>query len=67
MIKAEAEPLAEAVAAFGDGQTYAQFFFYQKLGPALKSVLASTDGPFADIFRELSQTEAAARSQGEQP
>jgi len=65
--KAEAEPLAEAVAAFGDGRTYAQFFFYQKLGPALKSVLASTDGPFADIFRALSQSEAPAPAQGEQP
>ena len=52
---AEADPLAEAVTAFGDGQTYAQFYFYQKLAPALKSVLASTDGPFADIFRTLSQ------------
>jgi regulator of protease activity HflC (stomatin/prohibitin superfamily) len=53
--QAEAKPLGEAVAAFGDGQTYAQFFFYQKLAPALKSVLASTDGPFADVFRALSE------------
>ncbi len=51
--RAEAEPLRSAVTAFGDGQTYAQYFFYQKLAPALKSVLASTDGPFADIFRAL--------------
>jgi regulator of protease activity HflC (stomatin/prohibitin superfamily) len=50
---AEARPLADAVSAFGDGETYAQFFFYQRLAPALKSVLASTDGPFADIFRAL--------------
>lgn len=54
--EAQAKPLQEAVAAFGDGETYAQFFFYQKLAPALKSVLASTDGPFADIFRALSQS-----------
>ena len=51
--QAEAEPLRAVVGAFGDGQTYAQYFFYQKLAPALKSVLASTDGPFADIFRAL--------------
>ena len=50
---AEAEPLANAVRAFGDGETYAQYFFYQKLGPAVKSVLASTEGPLADIFRDL--------------
>jgi regulator of protease activity HflC (stomatin/prohibitin superfamily) len=51
--RAEADPLQEAVTAFGGGEMYAQYFFYQKLAPALKSVLASTDGPFADIFRAL--------------
>jgi regulator of protease activity HflC (stomatin/prohibitin superfamily) len=51
--QAEARPLRDAVQAFGDGQTYAQYFLYQKLAPALKSVLASTDGPFADVFRTL--------------
>lgn len=52
--QAKARPLAEAVNAFGDGESYAQFFFYQKLAPAMKNVLDSTDGPFADIFRSLS-------------
>lgn len=52
--KAEAEPLADAVAAFGAGDAYAQYYFYQRLGPALKSILASTEGPFADIFKALS-------------
>ena len=55
--EAEAKPLAEAISAFGGGDTYAQYLFYQKLGPALKSVLANTEGPFADIFRSLSQTQ----------
>lgn len=54
--QAEARPLRDAIAAFGDGETYAQFFFYQKLAPAVKSVLASTDGTFAEIFRNLSNT-----------
>ncbi len=58
--EAEARPLAEAVNAFGGGETYAQYFFYQKLSPALKSVLASTEGPFADIFRALSANAQAA-------
>jgi regulator of protease activity HflC (stomatin/prohibitin superfamily) len=53
--EAQAKPLGQAVTAFGDGERYAQYFFYQKLGPALKSVLASTDGPFAEIFRSLSE------------
>ncbi len=52
---AQAEPLRAAVSAFGDGETYAQYFFYEKLGPAVKSVLASTDGPMADIFRALAE------------
>ena len=69
--EAEARPLAEAVRAFGGGGAYAQYFFYQKLGPALKSVLASTEGPFAEIFRSLSELEGAALPQpalkGEQP
>lgn len=52
--EAKARPLRDAVAAFGDGRAYAQYFFYQKLAPAMKSVLATTDGPFADIFRSLS-------------
>ncbi len=54
--RAEAEPLQAAVQAFGNGHTYAQFFFYQKLAPAVRSVLASTDGPFGDIFRALVPT-----------
>ena len=60
--EAEARPLRDAISAFGGGEAYAQYFFYQKLGPALKSVLASTEGPFADIFRTLSaSTETAPK------
>lgn len=57
--EAEARPLRDAVAAFGGGEQYAQYFYYQKLSPALKSVLASTDGPLADILRSLSTPPAA--------
>ena len=62
--EAEAKPLRDAISAFGGGDAYAQYFFYQKLGPALKSVLASTEGPFADIFRALSQAESAGAGGG---
>ena len=55
--EAEARPLRDAIRAFGGGEGYAQYYFYQKLGPAIKSVLASTEGPFADIFRSLSASE----------
>ncbi|MDX2200113.1 MAG: SPFH domain-containing protein [Phycisphaerae bacterium] len=52
--EAEALPLRDAVNAFGGGDAYAQHFFYQKLAPSLKTILANTDGPFSDIFKALS-------------
>ncbi len=64
---AEAQPLHDAVLAFGDGETYAQYFFYQKLGPAVKSVLASTDGPLADIFKALSHAPPAGAAPPKPP
>lgn len=51
--QALAGPLSQAVQAFGGGDTYARFFVYQMLAPAVKSILASTEGPFADVFRAL--------------
>ena len=65
--EAEAKPLADAVTAFGGGESYAQYYFYQKLAPALKSVLASTDGPFAEIFRSLSRSVPAGMSSSRSP
>ncbi|MBC8106698.1 MAG: hypothetical protein H7Z14_08930 [Anaerolineae bacterium] len=51
--QAEAEPLRQQVTAFGGGESYAQFFFYQKVAPSVKSILANTDGPFADFFKQM--------------
>ena len=51
--QAEAEPLRQQVAAFGDGQAFAQYFFYQKVAPSIKTILTNTDGPFADIFKQF--------------
>jgi regulator of protease activity HflC (stomatin/prohibitin superfamily) len=61
--QAEADPLREQVSAFGDGETYAQYFFYQKLAPSVKSILASSDGPFADVFRQFSLPSSPAKSE----
>jgi regulator of protease activity HflC (stomatin/prohibitin superfamily) len=63
--QAEAEPLAQQVQAFGDGATYAQFFYFQNVAPAVKSILANTDGPFADLFMQFASPHAA-RSPGTQ-
>ena len=64
--QAEAEPLRQQVAAFGDGNAYAQYFFFQKLAPSVKSILTNTEGPFADLFHQLSAPlKTAPASQGQ--
>jgi regulator of protease activity HflC (stomatin/prohibitin superfamily) len=51
--QAEAEPLQRQVAAFGGGEAYARYFFYQRMAPAIKSILSNTEGPFADLFKQF--------------
>ena len=65
--QARAEPLRNAVAAFGDGTTYAQHFFLQKVAPAIQSILSNTEGPFAEIFntfQEFTPPEAPPAARG---
>lgn len=56
--QAEADPLRQQIQAFGGGENYAQYFFYQKVAPSVKSILTNTDGPFADLFRQLATPQA---------
>ena len=66
--RAKAEPLARSVKAFGDGTTYAQQFFLQRVAPAVRSILTNTDGPFAEIFKELQNfSHAPAQQTGDKP
>ncbi len=62
--QAEAEPLHNQVTAFGGGENYAQYFFYQKVAPSIKSILTNSDGPFADIFKQM-VSPAKSTSSGE--
>jgi hypothetical protein len=63
--RAEAEPLKQQVQAFGgDGRSYAQFFFYQKVAPSIKSILTNSDGPFADIFKQYMTQPSTQPTQG---
>jgi regulator of protease activity HflC (stomatin/prohibitin superfamily) len=64
--QARAEPLARSVRAFGDGTTYAQQFFLQRVAPSIKSILSNTEGPFADIFEQF-QDFKNVPSRGGQP
>jgi len=57
--EAEAKPLAQQVQAFGDGNAYAQYFFYQKVAGSVKSVMTNTDGPFGEVFKQFAQPAVA--------
>jgi regulator of protease activity HflC (stomatin/prohibitin superfamily) len=64
--QAEADPLRQQVAAFGDGNAFAQYFFYLKLAPSVKSILTNTDGPFADMFKQFAQPAKGTSNPGGQ-
>lgn len=64
---ARAEPLAAAVAAFGDGHTYAQQFFLLKTAPSIHSILTNTEGPFAEVFKQFNTFKPVAEQQSAPP
>ena len=49
------EGLKEAASAFGNGQAYVRYLLYQKLAPSFRYILSNTDGPFLNIFKELTK------------
>lgn len=65
--QAKAEPLRAAVNAFGDGQAYARYTYLQKIGPAIRNVMTTTDGPFADVFREFAAQAGSPPAQDRRP
>ena len=66
--QARAEPLARSVRAFGDGVSYAQQFYFQKVAPAIRSILTNADGPFSETFKALQATPPeTATSKGGRP
>ena len=58
--QAQAEPLRQTVAAFGGGDAYARYTFNQKVAPAVRSILATADGPFGELFRQFAAAPAPA-------
>jgi regulator of protease activity HflC (stomatin/prohibitin superfamily) len=64
--QSQAEPLRQTIAAFGDGESYAKFVFNQKVAPSIKSILANTDGPFADLFKQFTTPSASKPANGSQ-
>jgi regulator of protease activity HflC (stomatin/prohibitin superfamily) len=58
--RAEAEPLQRQVEAFGGGELFAQYYFYQRVAPAIRSILTNTDGPLADVFTQFVKPQAGS-------
>lgn len=59
---AEANALRSIVAPFGSGEAYARYLYLKKIAPNIDSILANSDGPLAEPFRELSKpTKGGAR------
>ena len=55
--KAEASALKSIITPFGSGSTYARFLYLNKVAPNIDSILANSDGPLAEPFRDLSKPE----------
>jgi len=55
--KAEANALKSIIAPFGNGSAYARFLYLNKVAPNIDSILANSDGPLAEPFRDLSKPE----------
>ncbi len=53
---AEANALRSIIAPFGSGEAYARYLYLKKIAPNIDSILANSDGPLAEPFRELSKS-----------
>lgn len=54
--KANAEGMRDAVKAFGSGDAFVRYLFYQRLAGSFQSILSNTDGPFLHMFQDMVQT-----------
>jgi len=49
----------------GDGEAYARFVLYQKLGPAFQNIMINTaDSPLMEIFRNFNPSRSTERNRG---
>ncbi len=60
--EAEGRTLEAAVEAFGDADTYARYVFARRTAPAIESVLAGMNSPFARLFDDILRARAIAES-----
>jgi hypothetical protein len=60
---AEANALRSIIAPFGSGEAYARYLYLKKIAPNIDSILANSDGPLAEPFRELSRSSKGGAKQ----
>ena len=53
---AEANALRSIIAPFGSGEEYARYLYLKKIAPNINSILANSDGPLGEPFRDLSKS-----------
>ena len=53
---AEANALRSIILPFGNGEAYARYLYLKKIAPNIDSILANSDGPLAEPFRDLSKS-----------
>ncbi len=57
--QAEASALKAAVTPFGYGSAYARYLYLNKVAPNIDQIMANSDGPLAEPFRDLSKTDGS--------
>lgn len=62
--QAAAEALRASVAAFSSPQGFAAYTFAQRVAPGVRTIFASPDGPFGQMFRDLMPGAAGSGRRG---
>jgi hypothetical protein len=53
---AEANALRAIITPFGNGEEYARYLYLKKIAPNINSILANSEGPLGEPFRDLSRS-----------
>lgn len=62
--KARAAGLRRSVQAFGSGDAFVRYLYYQRLASSFTHVLSNTNGPFLDIFKDVGRQVTPPRKLG---
>lgn len=62
--KAQASGLRDSVKAFGSGEGYVRYLYYQRLARSFRTILSNTNGPFLNVFKNVSKPKTAEPPKG---